>query len=379
METSSLDPERQKAAIKYESIQRRLTLIEWAITGVLLLVLVLGGVSGWIARFLNYPQPLAAIIYFIILGSAFTIITAPIAYYSGYTLPRRYGLSIQKFPSWFADRLKSGAIGLVLGLLLVAFLYWTLEKFPAVWWLMASAFVILVSLLLTRFSSTFLISMFFKLEPLKDRELVARLTRLAERTGTRVNGVYTINLSTKGTTANAMLAGLGSTRRIILTDTLLEKYSPEEIEVVLAHELGHHLLKHIPNIMLVQAATFLLTFYLVNIALVYGGGPLGFKYFADAAAFPYIVLVIAVINLLMTPVLNAYSRQLETNADRVALHLTDNPEAFISMMTRLFDQNLAVAQPKRWVEIMFYDHPPYARRIEAASKYIKEHHGEARN
>jgi STE24 endopeptidase len=379
MQIKGLDPERQKSAVRYEEIQRRLTIIEWAITGIFLLVLVFGGISRMFARFLVFPQPLSALIYFIVLGLALTIVTSPIAYYGGFVLPRRYGLSIQKLPSWLADRLKSGAIALVMGLALVAFVYWTLEQFPEIWWLLASLFVILVSLLITRFAPTFLISIFFKLEPMKDEELKARLMGLAERTGTNVNGVFTMNLSTKGTTANAMLAGLGNTRRIIITDTLLEKYTPEEIEVVLAHELGHHVLKHIPNLILVQAATFLLTFYLVHLALVYGAGPLGFNYFADTAAFPYILLVMSVISLLMSPILNAYSRQLENNADKVALHLTDNPEAFISMMTRLMDQNLSVAQPSRWVEIMFYDHPPYLKRIKTAKDYIEAHPREDRD
>jgi STE24 endopeptidase len=374
METSSLDPERQKTALKYEETQRRLTLIEWAITGILLLVLVFGGVSRSFARFLDFPQPLASIIYLIVLGLALTVITSPIGYYGGFVLPRRYGLSIQKFPSWLFDRFKAGIITLIIGAGLFAFIYWSMEAFPQFWWLLTGIIVILGELLMTRFP-TLLISLFYKVEPLKDAHLESRLKQLAERTHTSISGVYTLNLSTKSTTANAMLAGLGSTRRIIITDTLQQKYPPEEIEVVLAHELGHHILRHITNLILVQVFTVLLTFYFANLTLLYLGGLLGYRYLSDPAAFPFLLLIISVVSLVMTPVLNWYSRQLETNADKVAIHLTDNPEAFISVMTKLADQNLAVASPKRWVEIMFYDHPPVMKRIALARDYIREREG----
>jgi STE24 endopeptidase len=130
---------------------------------------------------------------------------------------------------------------------------------------------------------------------------------------------------------------------------------------------------------LVQAFTVLLIFYFSNLTLTTFGSLLGYKYLADPAAFPFFLLIISAVSLVMTPILNWYSRQLETNADKVAIHLTDNPEAFISMMTKLADQNLAVASPKRWVEIMFYDHPPVMKRISLARDYMQEREMEGKH
>jgi len=373
MEINPLNAERQELAVKYEETQRRLTLIEWAITGIVLLVLVFGGISGKIAGILDFPQPWASLVYFLILGLALGIISMPLSYYSGYILPHRYKLSVQNLSSWITDRAKSGAIALLLGALFVIFMYWTLRSFPGFWWILTGIFIILVSILLARLTPTLLISLFFKQEPLNDEELEKKLKTLADRAKSNISGIYKINFSAKSTAANAMLAGIGKTRRIILTDTLLQKYTPDEIEVILAHELGHHMLKHIPSLIFTQAITAFLTLYIAHLALYYGMGPLGYKSMSDAAAFPYIIMVIAVVSLIMTPVLNSYSRQLETGADRMALELTGNPEAFVSAMTRLTEQNLSVAHPKRWVEVLFYDHPPYFRRIQTAQQYMEAH------
>jgi len=367
------DAERQKLATKYDEIQRRLTLLEWLIYGILLFILVFSGFASEISGFFSLLQPWMAALYFILLGLLFGLVTLPISYYGGYVLPRRYLLSTVNLRTWLADRAKMGGLGLILGLVIVIFVYWTLGAFPDTWWVWCSILLLVISLLLTRFTPTLLISLFFRLESLQNEELVKRLRDLAAKSHTNLKGVFSINLSSKATTANAMLAGWGSTRRIILTDTLLQQYTHEEIEVILAHELAHHIMRHIPNLVLLQAIVTLLTFYVVHLALIYGMVPMGFKSMDDASAFPYITLVISIFGLIMMPILNAYSRQLETAADSTALELTGNATAFISAMTRLTDQNLSVAQPKRWVELLFYDHPPYVKRIEMAQHYLESH------
>jgi STE24 endopeptidase len=178
-----------------------------------------------------------------------------------------------------------------------------------------------------------------------------------------------MDLSSKGTTANAMLAGLGKTRSIILSDTLLQQYTAEEVEVILAHELGHHIHRDIPKLIAVQAAVVLLAFYLSGLVLRASLVPFGFQGIADVAAFPLLFLSLAAFGLIVTPLINAYSRYVEGSADEAALELTANPRAFVTAMTRLTDQNLTVADPSRWVEILFYDHPPYTKRVDLAHRY----------
>ncbi|MBN2463406.1 MAG: M48 family metallopeptidase [Dehalococcoidia bacterium] len=364
-----LDTKRQELAKEYARITRRLSFVELAIVGILFVGLILGGLSAKLSYFLAFPQPWASALYFIILVICLGVIMMPLTYYQGFILPHRYGLSSQNFGAWLADSAKASAIGFILGLGMVIFVYWLLDRFPDVWWLWAGISVLLLSLLLTRLTPTLLLPIFFKLEPLGNSELKRMLINLAKRAQTQIVGVFTMNLSSKGTTANAMLAGLGKTRRIILSDTLLQQYTAEEIEVILAHELGHHIHRDIPKLIAIQAVAVLLAFYLSDWALRASVMPLGFQGTADVAVFPLLILSLAVFGLMVTPFINAYSRYVETSADEAALKLTANPQAFITAMTKLTDQNMNVAEPSRWVELLFYDHPPYNKRVDLAQRH----------
>ncbi|MBM3141829.1 MAG: M48 family metallopeptidase [Chloroflexi bacterium] len=364
-----LDIKRQELAKKYARLMRRLSFVELALVGALLLVLVFGGVSARMSYFLSFPQPWASALYFVILAVGLGIIIMPLTYYQGFILPRRYGLSNQKLGAWLTDRAKASALGFLLGLAVVILLYWLLDRFPDIWWLWAGILLLLLSLLLTWLTPTLLLPIFFKLEPLDDVELKQRLMNLAKRAQAQIVGMFTMDLSSKGTTANAMLAGLGKTRSIILSDTLLQQYTAEEVEVILAHELGHHIHRDIPKLIAVQAAMVLLAFYLSGLVLRASLVPFGFQGIADVAAFPLLFLSLAAFGLIVTPLINAYSRYVEGSADEAALELTANPRAFVTAMTRLTDQNLTVADPSRWVEILFYDHPPYTKRVGLAHRY----------
>jgi STE24 endopeptidase len=352
---------------------RRLSFVDLAVVGILLLVLVFGGVSARMSYFLSFPQPWASALYFVILVVGLGIIMMPLTCYQGFILPRRYGLSNQKLGAWLADRAKASALGVLLGLGIVIVVCWLLDRFSDFWWLWAGILLFLLILLLTRLTPTLLLPIFFKLAPLGDVELKQRLMNLAKRAQAQIAGVFTMDLSSKGTTANAMLAGLGKTRSIILSDTLLQQYTAEEIEVILAHELGHHLHRDIPKLIAVQAAMVLLAFYLADLVLKASLIPLDFQGIADVAAFPLLFLSLAAFGMMVTPFINAYSRYIETSADEAALELTADPQAFITAMTKLTDQNLAVADPSRWVEFLFYDHPPYTKRVGLARRYnLKE-------
>jgi STE24 endopeptidase len=364
-----LNSRRQKLARQYARLMRRLSLIQSAVVGAIFLALIFSGLSVKLGHFLTFPQPWASALYFIILVVGLGLVLMPLNYYQGFILPRRFGLSHQKFNAWLADRGKAVAFSFLLGLVLVIVVYWLLKYFPGTWWLWAAIVLILVSLLLSRLTPTLLLSLFFKLEPLDDKKLKRRLTNLAKRARAPILGVFTINLSSKSTTANAMLAGLGRTRRIILTDTLLQKYTPDEVEVVLAHELGHHVHKDVPKLIAAQAAMILVGLYLANLVLRASLVPFGFNGVADAAALPLLFLSVAVLTVIATLFINTYSRRVEASADEASIELTDKPQAFVSAMTRLTNQNLSVANPNRWVELLFYDHPSYTKRVNSAKRY----------
>jgi len=298
------------------------------------------------------------------------VIVAPLSYYYDFVLPHRYGLSKQALASWLKDKVKASGLELLLGLCLVIIVYWLIGNLPALWWLAAAVIMFLVSLILTWLTPTFLIPLFFKLKPLEEGGLKEKLVNLARKAGVDIAECLTMNLSSKATTANAMLSGWGKSRRIIFSDTLLQGYSWDEIEVTLAHELGHRLHHDIPKLIGIQAATFLLAFYLANLALRAGVVLFSLQGISDIAGLPWLILVLAMLILALQPALNWYNRRVEIEADETALALSNNPQAFIGLMTKLTDQNLTEAEPSRWAKLLFYDHPTYNERVKLARNYI---------
>lgn len=370
MAQPALDRARQEKARKYAQIRRRLTYADMVVAGILLLLLVFGGLSTRLAGSFTLPVVPAATIYFAILMVAYGVLSAPLSYHRGFVLPKRYGLSTQKLTGWLGDAVKAGALGGAMGAGVVAAVYWFMTSVPQIWWLLAWGFVVLVSLILTILAPIVIVPIFFKMKPLADTELRQRLEQLGQRAGTKVGGIYTVELSSKGTTANAALMGVSKTKRIVLSDTLLQQYSPSEIEVIMAHELGHHRHSDISRLFVVQSTILLIGLYVTDLMLKATVVPLGFSSISDVAALPLLILIFAGVSLLMIPLTNSYSRHLEAAADDYALRLTDDPESFITAMTKLTDQNLAEAQPSRWVELLLYDHPSYNRRVEYAGYYL---------
>jgi len=372
MSEQALDPQRQEKAREYAGITRRLFFVNLALGAVFLLVLLFSGLSSGLRNLLDFPQSARVALYFLIVMVSYGIVSAPLDFYSGFILPHRYGLSCQSLRSWLADEAKGGILALVLGTGLVVVIYLFLETFPQTWWLLAFAFVVLVSVILTNLAPVLILPLFFKTRPLDDTELRKRLLSLAERSQTKIRDVFQINFSSKTTAGNAMLMGWGNTRRIVISDTMLQRYAPEEIEVVMAHELGHHRHGDIVRLILVQSALMLLGFYLVNLVLNRAVSGLNFDGVSDVAALPLLALVLAAFTLVLSPLANAYNRHLEEAADRFSLNATANPEAFATMLTKLTDQNLSESEPSRWSELLFYDHPPYSKRLETANRYRKE-------
>ena len=207
--------------------------------------------------------------------------------------------------------------------------------------------------------------LFNKFVPLGEEhaELAERLMKLAQKSNTKVQGVFKFDMSRRTKAANAALTGIGNTRRIILGDTLIDEFTPDEIETVLAHELGHQVHRDIPLLIGFGTITTLVGFYLVSLALAWSVGVFHFTGPADIAALPAFGLVLGAYGLLMSPLENAFSRWRERLADEYALQVTGKAEAFASAFTRLANQNLSEVDPEKWVVFMFYDHPPLSERI----------------
>jgi STE24 endopeptidase len=361
-------------ARRYNRIRRWLGIADFVVGFAFLVVLLATGWSGWLRDlayrmgFGNYS--LSVFMYLLLLLVISKVIGIGLEYY-GFRLERSYKLSTQRFRAWIWDEVKSLLVGLVLGSVVVELLYFTIRQWPQNWWLLAWALFMVLFVVLAQLAPVVLFPIFYKFEPLDNEDLRRRLVVLSERAGTRVRGVYRWKLSEKSKKANAALTGLGATRRIILADTLLDNYTADEIEAVLAHELGHHVHRHILKSIFVQAAITLLGFWAANWTLHYCVDHHMFEFVqvSDFANLPLLALVATVLSLVLMPALNAYSRYNERQADRYAFESIASVEPFISSMNKLAEQNLAERTPSKWVEMFFHSHPSISRRLAAAEQW----------
>lgn len=373
-DNNQLDPERQERAKEYARIQRRLMLVELGLGGAYALAwLIIGWSNALKAVLLQWTtnEWLLVAGFGLIFGLGYFLLSLPLSYYEGFVLPHRYDLSTQNLQGWILDQFKGILVGGLLGGLVLEIIYAVLRIAPETWWLWAAAILLVFNVILANLAPVLLMPLFFKFEPLGEEyaELKERLIRLAENAGAHVRGVYKFDMSRRTKAANAALTGLGNTRRIILGDTLLDEFSNDEIETVLAHELGHHVNKDIPMGIAIESLTTLLGLYLASLVLEWGVGLFGFNGPADVAGLPLFILVIGLYSLITMPLSNAFSRWRERRADRYALQTTHKPEAFASAMTRLANQNLADADPEPWVEILLYSHPALNKRIAMAHQF----------
>jgi STE24 endopeptidase len=368
MEHTDIDIEKQKKAKQYARINRRLMLVGLFIGFLYIIAWLFLGWSHNVRDFLLQwtESPWLLVTGFTaVFGGFYFLLNLPLSYYEGFVLPHRYDLSNQTLKVWITDQVKSLLIGGILGLLVLQVIYAVLRAFPDTWWLWAAVILLLFTVLLSNLAPILLFPLFYKFSPLDEdrQDLAERLKKLAERAGTRVKGVYKFDMSRRTKTANAALTGLGNTRRIILGDTLLNEFTDEEIETVMAHELGHHVHKDIPIGIVIESALTLVGLYLAHLALQWGTVFFGFPSPADVAAMPLFILVMMLFGLITTPLSNAYSRWRERRADVYALQMTENGEAYASALARLANQNLAEADPEPWVEILLYSHPSLTKRI----------------
>jgi STE24 endopeptidase len=363
-------------ARRYNRTKRWLGIADFLVSLVLLVVLLATGWNGTLRdlayRASSQTYVLAVLFYVVMLMAIGKLAGSGLDYY-GFRLEHRFNLSNQKLRAWLWDETKGFFVGMVLASIVVELLYFIIREVPQYWWLITWAAFLALFVLMAQLAPVVLFPIFYKFEPLQDEQLKSRLVRLSERAGTRVRGVYKWNLSEKSKKANAALTGLGNTRRIILADTLLEQYSPDEIEAVLAHELGHQVHKHIFKSIVVQAAITLAGFWAANWALHYAMERWHmFDTLSDFANLPVLVLVSTVLSFVLLPVINAFSRYNERQADRYAFQSIASVVPFISSMNKLADQNLAERVPSKWVEWFFHSHPAVSRRVAAAEQWAKQ-------
>lgn len=315
------------------------------------------------------PYIVACLAFGLLLFAIEEAIGLPLAIYRGYVLEHRYGLSREGLADWWRDHLKATALGLAFTIVAVVAVYTAVYLTPRWWWLVTAVLATTAAIVLTNILPTVLLPLFYRLEPLDRPELRDRLIALARAQGIDAIGVYVWGLGEKTRKANAALVGLGRTRRILLSDTLLAEYSEDEIEVILAHELAHHVHRDLWKAIALEAAIAVLAAWTADFSRRAVGPVFGFYGPQDLAALPLHLLGAAAVSIIAVPLANAVSRRNERAADRFALNLTHHPQAFISAMRRLGVQNLAEPRPALLTRILFYTHPPVEERIAAAQTF----------
>lgn len=358
----------EERARRYHRLQLRLSVLAFALSvGYLFALLATGASARLAARLAEWTtRPwLAVAAMALAVGAGWRILTLALTWLSGFWLPRRFGLLHQSFARWAWDTVKAGAIGGALALAGIEVVY-TFMRWTPWWWLAAAAVFLVAAIVLTLVAPVWLVPLFYRLEPLGDGELRERLLRLGRRTGVPVLGVWVGDQSRKSRTANAAVTGLGRTRRIILFDTLVREFPPDEIEAVLAHELAHHAHADIWRGLAVQGVVTLATFWLADRLLAAGATSLGLAGSADLAALPLLLLIALGAGVVALPLTNAWSRHVERQADDFAVRAVGSSGAFVAAMERLARLNLAEREPHPLKEALFYSHPAIGRRVARA-------------
>jgi STE24 endopeptidase len=313
---------------------------------------------------------LRLIVFFLLLTLIHLVISLPLTFYSGFLLEHRFHLSTLTVVGWVRRYfLQLGlSVGLMTGLILG--LYWLIWTTHGWWWLTAAGAFFCVTIVLGRVIPVLIMPLFHKTEKLDSPELFERMNSLAASTGLTIEGVYRFALSEETVKANAMLAGLGQSRRVLLGDTLLNNFSPAEIAVVFAHEIGHHVFRHVRKMILVgiaiSAAGFWICDRLLMSGLTDGGRPLEYATLPIWTE-PWIMLILAVFALLLEPLMNGISRHHERQCDRYALQRTGDRDAYLSAFSKLARQNKDDPCP-HWFEVFWlHDHPPIGERLAVAT------------
>lgn len=357
---------------KYNNTKLIIGITKGIISFVLLFLFVYLGYSfqleNYIRNFLENDY-LVFIIYVFTIGIFSSILFAPVNFYTGFYLEHKYKLSNQTFAKYIIENIKSMLVGLVIGIPVLLLFFFIINQFGDLWWLIFATAMFLISVVLSQVFPILIMPIFYKIIPLDDEELKTRITKLAKGAGITVQNVFSFDMSKNTKKANAAFTGLGKTKRIILGDTLLNDYSKDEIETVIAHELGHYKHKHILKNILFGTLTSFLTFFIISVLYKNSLSWFDFTSITKIAALPILSLWAMLVGLIQTPIGNILSRKYEYEADRYAIESTLKPQSFIKTLNKLTDQNLGDRTPHPFVEWFFYSHPSIKNRINSIENF----------
>lgn len=371
-QATQTDPARAAAAARLGAERRRVYLVSVVIslTAPLLPYLTGAWETMWFAlAATGLPFVARAPLFLLAFHLILAAISLPLAYYGSFVVAHRFELSRQTWRAWSIDWLKATLLGTLLGTLMGSVFLWTVIATGAQWWWTFGLLTTLVGLVFVFLTPYVLVPLFFKMRPLADTATVERIHALVNRAGAPVRDVCSLDFSRRTAEANAAVIGLGRSRRVVIADTLLAEFLPAEVDAVVAHELGHHVHRDVQRLLLGNAVVIWIGLYCASRLEPLALPVLSLPELAYVPGYPVVFWVAELYFLLVSPLLNWWSRNLESNADRFALRLTNNPTAFAGAMRRLGAQNLVELFPPRWSEVLLATHPALGRRIARAQSW----------
>lgn len=376
--SGEIDDKTLAAMRDYTLALSRIGTFELIVDDLALLIFLLSGILPWLAGMSTmsgtYPV-LSGILFFFICSIVLGVIEIPFDLYRTFVIEKKFNFSTMILRLWLKDLAKSILLsGIIMGILLSAILA-TIYAMPKFWWLPAWAVFVLFQLLMTYLYPVLIAPMFNKFEPIKDQDLIMRISVLMKRTGFRFGGLFKMDASMRSRHTNAYFTGIGKTKRIVLFDTLLNTHTHEEIASVLAHELGHmkkgHVRKQIIASIVLSLAGFYLTSLFIGWPLLYQ--TLGFNRVIPFAGLVLLSLLAKPFSFFLIPIGSVISRRFERQADMFAYELTGTAEPMIQALKRLAKDNLSNLHPHPLYAWFYYSHPPLVERVETLEKIERIH------
>lgn len=354
----------------YNRIKLRLSIIDLVLDLLLITVLAFSGLSVFIATISGITGNIYGdfLVFILIIGLGLSVIGLPFDFYGSYIVEHKFGLSNQTIFKWVWERSKSTALSIAIGVPVSLVFYFLIRSMGDKWWLYFAGFIFVISVFFARIAPVVIFPLFYKFTKLEDGEIKEKVEKILSDVKINISGIFSFNMSKDTKKANAGFTGLGKTKRIILSDTLLEKFTPDEIAIVFAHEAGHYKHRHIVKNIMFSTVVIFASFYICSLLHSITIKSMGFENIYDLEALPALVFYLTLSGLVMMPVTNFISRKYEFQADEYALRVTSDLNSFISTMEKLAEINLADKEPHPVVEFFLYSHPSIKRRIEAAAK-----------
>ena len=362
---------REEDAKVYNRIKVKLSIVDLIINIVFITLLAFSGISRFLVEIIEPYSPnlyLQFLVFLTTVGMAGGIIGFPLEFYSSYILEHRFKLSNQSFLKWIIERAKSLLVGLALGIPVALAFYYFLRVTGGLWWVYFSIFLFLVSILLARLAPVLIFPIFYTFKPMENSEIGEKILTIIQKYKIQIKGIFSFNMSKETKKANAGFTGIGKSKRIILSDTLIENFSPDEIAVIFAHEVGHYRRRHIVKNIFLSGIVIFISFYICGQVYDWSLYKFGFSNVYDIAAIPILFFYLSLFSLLTMPLTNFISRKYEIEADDFSIKATGDRGSFISGMEKLAEINLADKEPNPIVEFLFYGHPSIKKRIDRVEK-----------